>query len=196
MHPIFAFVFCVALLMPAAAQDDVGSAHKGPRDEHKDSSKTLYADHSQDEAEIRDVQKRQAEAWNRHDAKGYAELFTEDGDVVNVVGWWWKGRSQIGKKLTAAYAFVFAESTLTIIETHVRFLDPEIAVAHVRWTMVGARTPSGIPEPTCGIQMQVLQKRAGRWLIASFQNTNAVPERPFPTGPGVDQPPNGGRPHD
>ena len=196
MHPTFVFAFCIALLMPAGAQDGVVSAHKPHTEEHKALSKAFSADHNQDEAEIRDLQARQADTWNRHDAKAYAQLFTEDGDVVNVVGWWWKGRPEIEKKLTAAYAFVFAESTLTIIETHVRFLDPEIAIAHVRWTMVGARTPRGIPEPTCGIQMQVLQKGAGKWLIASFQNTNAVPERPFPTGPGVDQPPNGGRPHD
>jgi uncharacterized protein (TIGR02246 family) len=49
--------------------------------------KTLSADQSQDEAEIRNlVQTRQQEAWNRHDAKAYAALFTEDGDLVNVVG--------------------------------------------------------------------------------------------------------------
>jgi uncharacterized protein (TIGR02246 family) len=181
MHPIRVFAFCVALLVPAAAQDDLVSADKGHRTE------ALGADDSQDEAEIRDVQKRQAEAWNRHDAKAYAELFTEDGDVVNVVGWWWKGRLQIEKKLTAAYAFVFSDSTLTITEIHVRFLDPRIAVAHVRWIMVGARTPKGIPEPTNGIQVQVLQQKAGKWLIASFQNTNAVPEKPFPTRSPIDQ---------
>src|SRR6266852_689242 len=186
MHPILVFAFCVALLVPAAAQDDMGSAHKSHRKGDTASTKALGPDHSQDEAEIRDVQKRQAEAWNRHDAKGYAELFAEDGDVVNVVGWWWKGRPEIQKKLAAAYAFVFADSTLTIAEVHVRFLDRKIAVAHVRWTMVGARTPKGIPEPTNGIQVQVLQQKADKWLIASFQNTNAVPEKPFPTGPPID----------
>jgi hypothetical protein len=36
--------------------------------------------------------------------------------------------------------------------------------------------------------VQVLQQKAGKWLIASFQNTNAVPEQPFPTGPPIDQP--------
>jgi uncharacterized protein (TIGR02246 family) len=183
MHPILVFAFCVALFVPAAGQDDVGSAHMGHRGADTASTEALGADHSLDEAEIRDVQKRQAEAWNRHDAKAYAELFTEDGDVVNVVGWWWKGRPEIEKKLTAAYAFVFSDSTLTITEVHVRFLDTKIAVAHVRWTMVGARTPKGIPEPTNGVQVQVLQQKAGKWLIASFQNTNAVPEKPFPTGP-------------
>jgi len=136
-----------------------------------------------DEAEIRRVQRRQQDAWNQHDAKAYASLFTEDGDIVNVVGWWWKGRAEIEKKLTDAYAFVFKESTLTVTDVQFKFLTPEIAVAHVKWTMTGARTPKGIPEPQQGIQIQILQKQAGKWLIASFQNTNSIPERPFPKGP-------------
>jgi len=136
-----------------------------------------------DESEIRNVQARQADAWNRHDATAYANLFTEDGDVVNVVGWWWKGRSQIESRLTAAFAFVFRESTMSITDVDVRFLSPDLAIAHVRWTMVGAKAPPNIPEPKEGIQLQVLKKSAGKWLIASFQNTSSVPERPFPTGP-------------
>src|ERR1700730_9850239 len=137
----------------------------------------------QDEAEIRELQVRQAEAWDRHDAGAHASLFSEDGDVVNVVGWWWRGRPAIESKLTAAFSFVFRESTLTITDVHVRFLNPAIAIAHVRWTMVGAKTPPGVPEPRQGIQLQVLNKQAGKWLIASFQNTSSVPEVPFPAGP-------------
>ena len=109
-------------------------------------------------------------------------MFTDDGDIVNVVGWWWKGRAEIESKLTAAFAFVFRDSTLTITEVDVRFLSPEVAIAHVRWTMTGAKTPPGIPEPREGIQIQVLRKTAGRWLITAFQNTHAVPETPFPLG--------------
>jgi uncharacterized protein (TIGR02246 family) len=136
-----------------------------------------------DEVEIRNVQIRQADAWNRHDASAYANLFSEDGDVVNVVGWWWKGRPAIESKLTAAFAFVFRESTLTIADVDVQFLDATIAIAHVRWTMQGAKSPPGAAEPRQGIQLQVLRKHAGRWLIASFQNTSSVPEVPFPAGP-------------
>jgi ketosteroid isomerase-like protein len=50
---------------------------------------------STDEAEIKAVAMGQGETWTRHDAKGYAALFTEDSDVINVVGWWWKGRDQV-----------------------------------------------------------------------------------------------------
>lgn len=144
----------------------------------------------QDEAKIRQLQAQQAATWNRHDAAAYANLFTEDGDVVNVVGWWWKSRPEIESKLTAAFAFAFKGSTLTITDVQVRFLSPVIAIAHVRWTMVGAKTPPGIPEPREGIQLQILKKQAGKWLIASFQNTNSVPEVTFPTGP----PPSGSKP--
>ena len=143
----------------------------------------LPANQNKDEAEIRELQVQQATAWNRHDATSYAKLFTEDGDVVNVVGWWWKGRSEIEKKLTAAFAYVFKESTLAIEDVQIRFLTPEIAIAHVRWTMSGAKTPRNIPEPRQGIQLQILVKQSNQWMIASFQNTSSAPEVPFPTGP-------------
>jgi uncharacterized protein (TIGR02246 family) len=150
--------------------------------------------HEQDETEIRNLETRQQEAWNRHDAKAYADLFTEDADQVNVVGWRWKGRAEIEKKLTDAYVFVFRESVLTIKDIDVKFLAPEIAAAHVRWTMVGARTPKGIPEPQQGIQTQILQKQSGKWLITTFQNTNQLPEMPFPKGASLSEPNSSGKP--
>jgi uncharacterized protein (TIGR02246 family) len=162
-------------LMLLAAASILLAAASAPR--------TQGAARDHDEAEIRDLQARQAAAWNRHDARAYADLFTEDGDVVNVVGWWWRGRGEIESKITAAFGYVFRDSTLTVADVQVRFLTPEIAIAHVRWTMTGAKTPPGIPEPREGIQTQVLRKTSGRWLIAAFQNTNAVPETPFPLGP-------------
>ena len=146
------------------------------------------ASSEEEAAAIRQVEMKQQEAWNRHDAKPYANLFTQDGDCVNVVGWWWKGRVEIEKKLTAAYAFVFRESVLTITDVDVKFPAPETAIAHVRWTMIGARTPGALPKPQEGIQTQLLQRQKGKWLIVAFQNTNALPEIPFPQGPPASVP--------
>src|SRR5438270_10976754 len=146
------------------------------------------ADQSADEAAIRALEARQPEAWNQHDAKAYASLFTEDGDCVNIVGWWWKGRAEIERKLTDAYVYVFKESTLYIANVHIRLLTPAVAVVHVRWTMTGARTPAGLPVPQQGIQTHLLQKKDGQWLIAAFQNTLSVPEMPFPKGPVTPRP--------
>ena len=134
---------------------------------------------------IRDLQAKQAQAWNQHDAKAYAALFTTEGDVVNVLGWWWRGRAEIERKLTDAFAWVFRDSTLTFTEVDVRMLDADTAIAHARWTLDGAKVPPGAPAPPRqGIQLQVLRKEAGAWRIVSFQNTNSIPETPFPKLPG------------
>jgi uncharacterized protein (TIGR02246 family) len=134
------------------------------------------ADLATDESAIRDlVGARQQQAWNKHDAHAYAELFAEDGDVVNVMAWWWKGRAEVESNLTRMFAGIFHESTLTFTQVDVRFLAPEIAIAHARWRMTGAHMPSGLPEPREGLQTVTVQKRNGKWLIAAFQNTNYVP---------------------
>lgn len=135
-------------------------------------------------AAVREVQVRQARAWNQHDATAYAALFAADGDVVNVLGWWWHSPSEIEGKLTDAFAWVFRDSTLTVTDVDVRVLDPVTAIAHVRWTMDGAKVPPGAPQPPReGIQLQVLRKEGNNWRIVSFQNTNSVPEAPFPKAP-------------
>jgi uncharacterized protein (TIGR02246 family) len=138
---------------------------------------------SADQTEIKSIALKQGEAWTRHDAKAYAALFTEDCDVINIVGWRWKGRNDVERKLTEAFRFVFRDSRLTITDVDTRFLRNDVAVAHARWSMTGAKVPPGMPEPRAGIQTLVLTKESGHWLIAAFQNTTSLPERPFPTGP-------------
>ena len=137
----------------------------------------------QDDAAIRQVQVLQAAAWNQHDARAFANLFSEDGDAVNLAGWWSRGRPEIERKLREGFESVFAQSTLTITDVDVRFLNPSMAVAHVRWTMVGARTPPNVPEPRQGIQLQILTKQASGWLIASFQSTTSANATQFPKAP-------------
>ena len=135
------------------------------------------SNHGPDESLIRDVVAGFPKAWNRHDARAIANLFAEDGDVVNVVGWWWHGRSQIEKQLRDAHAFIFKESVLTHDEVHIRFLDSRVAVVHVRWSLVGHKNPDGTPgQSRKGVETYVLQKQEEKWLIAAFQNTDSIPE--------------------
>ncbi len=139
---------------------------------------------SHDETTIRDLETGLCEAWNRHDAETYASFFVEDGDCVNVVGWWWKGRPLIESKVADSHVLIFRESNITNNEIHLRFLTPEIAVVHIRWSMVGNRNPDGSPGlPRKGIQTHVLQKKAGKWRIVAFNNIDSMPEVPFPTRP-------------
>lgn len=148
------------------------------------STPCAQAGHGDDAQAVRAVAVQQAVAWNRHDAAAYSALFTEDCDVVNVVGWRWASRAEMQRKLTRAFASVFRDSRLTFTDVSVRFLEPGIAVAHARWTMVGARMPPGMPVPEAGIQTLVLTRHAGTWRIAVFQNTLGRPELPFPAASG------------
>jgi uncharacterized protein (TIGR02246 family) len=146
---------------------------------------TAFSAHkSQDEtAAIRSVETGLQDAWNHHDAKAFASFFTEDADSVNVVGWWWKGRAQIESKVADSHVFLFRDSAVTNNEIQIRFLTSQIAVVHVRWSMVGHRNPDGTPgQPRKGIQTHILQEQEGKWLIAVFNNTDSVPEVSFLTG--------------
>ena len=67
-----------------------------------------------DDGAIGRLELAQAESWNNHDARAYAALFTPDADVVNVLGWHWKGRRELAMKLAAAFAGPFRSSALRI----------------------------------------------------------------------------------
>ena len=139
---------------------------------------------NRDETAIRAVEMGLQEAWNHHDMKAWANLFTEDADFVNVAGWWWKGRGEIEKKHTEIHAYIFRDSTLTIGEVQTKFLTPEIAIVHVLWSLAGNRNPDGSDgQPRKGIFTQVLQRQNGKWLIAAAQNTDSRPEVPPAMGP-------------
>ena len=86
-----------------------------------------------DEAAVRAVALQQADAWNKHDAAAYSALFTPDCDVINISGWWWKSRAEMQQKLTRAFSTVFARSTLSFTDVEVKFLKPDVAVAHASW---------------------------------------------------------------
>nr|MDQ2972581.1 SgcJ/EcaC family oxidoreductase [Pseudomonadota bacterium] len=92
---------------------------------------------------------------------------------------WWKSRAEMQQKLTRMFATAFRNSTLTFTDVSVKFLTPDIAIAHARWTMTGEQIPPGQPVPDKGIQTLVMTKHAGKWLIAEFQNTVSKPEPPF-----------------
>lgn len=113
-------------------------------------------------------------AWNRHDMDALASLMAEDVDYVTVVGAreWEKGRKEFKERHTEVHQTMFRNSVLTIKETHVKFLRPDIAIAHVLWETKGDVVPDRKPgEARAGIFTWVVEKRSGKWLIIASQNT-------------------------
>jgi hypothetical protein len=70
-----------------------------------------YASTADDEKQILDGIYRWQEAWNNHDAKAGATLFSEDADFVNVNASFWKGRQAIEDNHARLFAGMFKEST-------------------------------------------------------------------------------------
>jgi uncharacterized protein (TIGR02246 family) len=142
----------------------------------------LAVEHDKDEAAIRELERRTDDAWNRHDTAAYGQRYATDADSVNVLGWWWQGRAQITQRVAEAHAVIFRHSVLRTDEIKIRFLRPDIAVVHVRWSMTGALTPDGKPVPSrTGLRTEILQKQDGHWLISAVHNTDSSPEVPFPS---------------
>lgn len=114
-------------------------------------------------------------AWNRHDMTSFANLFAEDADFVNVIGARWVGRAAIQEAHAASHASFFRNSRLSIGDSTIRFLKPDVAVARSYWRLTGHTAPSGeAAAPRQGILTNVLVRSGGTWHIVVSQNTDVV----------------------
>lgn len=138
-----------------------------------------------DAAAVRKTVNGFAEAWNRHDMRAFGSLFAPDADFVNVAGAPMKGREDIqshhayshgaipadtpgfGPESKKHYG-IFKNSTMRFDQVEVRFLRPDVALAHVSWQLSGDAR-SAVPRR--GVFLFVLTRENGTWLFASAQNT-------------------------
>ena len=131
-----------------------------------------------DEAAIRAIEARQEAAWNAHDIAAYVQPLAPDAQFVTALGLWWKDRAETQRKMGYAFRTLFARSRLHIDDVAVASLSPDVAIAHLGWTMESALRPDGSDAGTLhGIQSQTLRRTGAGWQIASAQDTLVVSER-------------------
>ena len=124
-----------------------------------------------------------ANAWNRHDMDEFASLFVSDANFVNVVGVWWKNRSEIEAAHRATHETMFRDSRLEGDVSSVVELAPGLASVHYVWTLTGASAPDGSPAgPRKGILLLIVQEGQSGWRIKVAQNTDIVPGAIAPAG--------------
>jgi uncharacterized protein (TIGR02246 family) len=132
-----------------------------------------------DETAIRAIEAQQEAAWNAHDIAAYVQPLAPDSQFVTAFGLWWKSRDETERKMGHAFRTLFAQSRLHIDQIAVTSLSPDIAIAHLTWTLDGAKRPDGGDAGTVhGIQSQTLRRAGGQWQIASAQDTLVVSELP------------------
>jgi uncharacterized protein (TIGR02246 family) len=66
---------------------------------------------------------------------------------------------------------MFQDSHLTVGNTRVRMIRPDVAAVDVKWTMTGARDPHGNPWPErAGLLNWIATRHGERWLIDVSHN--------------------------
>ena len=121
---------------------------------------------------------RLIEASNANDVKAFAAVFAEDADFANVFGQPAKGRKDIeafhapfysGPRQPGLPSFVNAH--LTVLDSRVRFLRPDVAAVDIKWQQTGAISPDGQPWGTrIGLMNWVVTREKGAWAIAVMHN--------------------------
>jgi uncharacterized protein (TIGR02246 family) len=129
---------------------------------------------AKDQEAIKSIALKWQDSWNRHDMKALTALVAEDVDFITVAGNWRKNRREFEEHhANKRHEMQYKESVWTTKNMDVKFIRPDVAVAHVEWGIKGDRDPDGtLRQPRQGISTWVVEKRKGKWLIIATQNTN------------------------
>jgi len=108
-------------------------------------------------------------AWNAGDGQGFARLFTEDADFVNIRGEHHRTRPAIARGHQAIFDSIYKGSAVRYEAKSARVVAPTVLHGLVRGTL---NVPSG---PLAGehnaLATLVLVEQQGTWQIAVFHNT-------------------------
>jgi uncharacterized protein (TIGR02246 family) len=127
---------------------------------------TAAGAHAADEKAIRTTINAWMTSWANHDFKNLAAYATPDMDFVNPAGVWWKGREEVRRGHQAAHNTFFKNTPQTLKSLHIRFVKPDVAIAHQVSAMGAYTTPDGKKIGSQEIlETWVLVKQNGRWLL-------------------------------
>jgi uncharacterized protein (TIGR02246 family) len=98
-----------------------------------------------DEEAVRKLPQASCDAWAKHDGHELAKIMADDVDFVTVATTYFHGWSDFEKFHVRLLSGRFKESTVTPLQTSVRFLRPDMAVVHWSWKMEGDKNPDGTP---------------------------------------------------
>lgn len=112
------------------------------------------------------------EAYNKHDAKAIADLFTEKAELWDEDGNLTKGREAIEQNFAATFK-EYPEGKIEIHVESVRLLTPHIAMEE--GLVIGTPAPDG---PEVHTNYTVIQVKVdGEWKLASVSDTDAASEQ-------------------
>ena len=135
-------------------------------------AQTPSSETRRDEDSIRAVMAATTDAFSRHDAKAWVKFCTPDAQLLTVRGESMKGTAEIEKGLATIFQTRGRNVMLKTLEVAVRFIRPDVALAHVTNELSGLISPEGqtLP-PHRELSIRVVVKDEGVWRITAFHNT-------------------------
>jgi uncharacterized protein (TIGR02246 family) len=130
------------------------------------------ADATADAQAIRDASSAYKAAVERGDGKALAALWTPDGDIIDDLGAVMKGRDTVALlEPPAADAGRVGTPTITIKDTNLRFIAPDVAIEDA---MVEV-TPPGTAAPLRGRFSATWVRHEGAWKLSALREARGEP---------------------
>ena len=124
-----------------------------------------------EEEAIRNVIEEMTDAFNLHDATRCSQFFMADGDLATVRGEWFHGASEIKRGLDEIFATRAGAARLTPVDIRIRFIRPDVALAHVHNELTGFTGSDGTPlAPHIEFSLRVFSQEDGGWRLAAMHN--------------------------
>lgn len=124
-----------------------------------------------------DIPHRFAEAWNKYNPDGIADLFVEDADFINVTGKWWDNKTDIWKAHDFGLRVIFQNSKAEILKVKVKYITDNVAVVHSKLRVSGQtrnNEESKVGDRETMFIFVTKRLDNGEWICISAQNTDIV----------------------
>ena len=126
---------------------------------------------SGDEAAVREMVKRYADARDVSDPKAIGALFTDDADQLVSTGEWRRGRDALVRGMLSSSARETGKRILAV--ENVRFLGADVAIADARYEIGDRKMWSTF----------IMKRGSGGWRIQAIRNM--LPTAQSPPRPGT-----------
>jgi len=135
----------------------------------------ISAQTHEDEAAIRQAVATMTTAFNTRDDKLTTSLTTTDADFVTVTGAWSRSSADYLAARRARFATALKTASIRVIDIKIRFLRPDVALAHVIQEIHGMLDSDGKESPSHReLSLRVFVQEDGKWLMTAFHNTTVT----------------------